>query len=47
MKVTVELDVNIGMEEAEDFINELSNDISFGDASLDYDISIVSWDYKE
>jgi len=47
MRVTIELDVNIGIEEAEDFINELSTDISFGDASLDYDISIVSWGYKE
>ena len=47
MKITVELDVNIGMEEAEDFMNELSTDISFGDASLDYDFSIVSWDYKD
>ena len=47
MRVTIELDVNIGIEEAEDFINELSTDISFGDVSLGYDIDIVRWDYKE
>ena len=47
MKITVELDVNIGMEEAEDFIDELSNDLSNGDTTKMYDFSIVSWDYKD
>jgi len=47
MKITIELDVNLKIDEATDFIDELSNDLSNGDTINLYDFSIIGWDWKE
>ena len=47
MKITIELDVNLKLDELEDFIGELSEDITNGDTAKSYTISVDSWDWRE
>jgi hypothetical protein len=47
MKITIDLDVNLSLDEVEDFMEKLSNDICNGDTSLGYEITLASWDWRD
>ena len=47
MKITIVIDANISLDEVEDFMDKLSEDITNGDTSRIYAISVDSWDWRD
>jgi len=47
MRITLEIDVNLKLDELDDFIGELSEDITDGDTSKEYYITMVDWNYNK
>ena len=47
MRITLEIDVNLKLDELDDFIASLSEDITDGDTAQEYYITMVGWSWAD
>jgi len=47
MRITLEIDVNLKLDELDDFMGELSEDITDGNTAKEYYITMVDWNYDK